>query len=271
VPDNNEYFEANRRHWDEVTPIHIASKFYDVDSFRAGKSTLLPIELEEVGDVAGKTMLHLQCHFGMDTLSWARKGARITGVDFSPAAIAAARGLAADLGIAARFIESNVYSVPEVLDEQFDIVFVSYGALVWLPDIVGWARVCARYVKPGGFLYLLDGHPAQSTFWDSESAYALRISHDYFQEGATREEYDGTYAERRALIENRVTYEFTHPLGATVTAVTESGLSIEFLHEFPCAAWEAVPGLEHKDDGYWWVPPDAPQVPLMFSLRARRP
>jgi SAM-dependent methyltransferase len=270
-PGNEEYFAANRRHWDEVTPIHIASKFYDVDSFRSGKSSLLPIELAEVGDVSGKTMLHLQCHFGMDTLSWARKGASVTGVDFSPVAVGAARRLANEIGIDARFIESNIYSVPEVLDEQFDIVFTSYGALTWLPDIEEWTRVAARYVARGGFLYVLDGHPFVESFWGSPSARDVRITHNYLGSDAHPQDGDDRdYADPDARVVNRLTYEFPHPMGSIVTGLVDAGLTIEFLHEFPCAAWEALPGLVQGHEGYWWMPGDAPQIPLMFSLRAKR-
>src|SRR5688500_15473841 len=154
-----EHIDTNRAHWDEAVPAHVASEFYDVASFKAGRNTLLPVELAEVGDVAGRTILHLQCHFGMDTLSWARLGAVVTGVDFSAPAIEHARALAAELRIEARFIESNIYELPLKLDERFDIVFASYGVTVWLPDFAAWAKVAAHFVKPGGFLYLLDGHP----------------------------------------------------------------------------------------------------------------
>ena len=148
----NEYFEANRRHWDEVVPIHMRSALYDVDSFKAGTSKLKPVEREELRDVRGKTMLHLQCHFGLDTLSWGREGAVVTGVDFSEPAIDAARELAAETGIEARFILSEVYSLPDRLSEEFDIVFTSYGAICWLPDISRWAGVVARFLNPGGTL-----------------------------------------------------------------------------------------------------------------------
>lgn len=145
---------SNRELWDAWTKIHVASAFYDVASFRNGER---PIRLadygrEEVGSVEGKSLLHLQSHFGLDTLSWARLGATVTGVDFSGEAIAAARVLAGEVGIAARFIDSDVYRLPEVLDEQFDVVYTSGGVLGWLSDIAGWGRVAAQFVRPGGFL-----------------------------------------------------------------------------------------------------------------------
>jgi len=145
-----EYFEANRRHWDEVVPIHVASDLYDVTAFKVGKSRLKPVEREELTDVRGKTLLHLQCHFGLDTLSWAREGAIVTGVDFSLPAIEAARSLAAECRLEARFIPSDIYSLSDKLSEEFDIVFTSYGAICWLPDISRWAQVVERFVRQGG-------------------------------------------------------------------------------------------------------------------------
>ena len=131
---SEQYFEANRKHWDEVVPIHVASGLYDVASFKAGASRLKPVEREELTGVRGKGLLHIQCHFGLDTLSWAREGAVVTGIDFSEPALEAARSLAEECGVEARFIQSDVYSLPEKLAEQFDIVFTSYGAICWLPE-----------------------------------------------------------------------------------------------------------------------------------------
>jgi SAM-dependent methyltransferase len=155
----NEYIETNRRHWDELVPFHVQpNSTYDVESFKQRRSTLLGVERDEVGDVRGKTLLHLQCHFGMDTLSWSREGATVTGVDLAPRAIEVARSLAAELAIDARFIESDVYKLSDVMDRTFDIVFASYDVLCWLPDFPAWARIAAGYLRPGGFLYVLDDH-----------------------------------------------------------------------------------------------------------------
>jgi 2-polyprenyl-3-methyl-5-hydroxy-6-metoxy-1,4-benzoquinol methylase len=157
----DEALRKNRELWDAWTKIHVDSAFYDVPSFRDGARPirLADYEREEVGTVEGRTLLHLQCHFGLDTLSWARLGATVTGMDFSEEAIAAARALAAELGIAATFIASDLYRLPEVLDEQFDIVYTSRGVLGWLPDIAAWGRVAAQFVRPGGFLYVTEIHP----------------------------------------------------------------------------------------------------------------
>ena len=145
----DEQLQVNRANWNERTPVHAASEMYDVEGFKAGRITLHDVERREMGDVSGKTLLHLQCHFGMDTMSWARLGAVPTGVDLSDAAIDLARSLSGELNLDVRFIHSNIYDLPDVLDEQFDIVFTSYGALCWLPDLDEWASVVANHLKPG--------------------------------------------------------------------------------------------------------------------------
>jgi SAM-dependent methyltransferase len=191
------HIDLNRAHWDEVVPLHVASEFYDVASFKAGRNALLPVELREVGDVRGKTLLHLQCHFGLDTLSWVREGAIVTGVDFSPAAVAAARALAAETGLVARFIESDVYELPEVLHETFDVVFASYGVLCWLPDFPAWARMAASFVRPGGEFYLIDGHGIGWALDDTPGA-GLSLKYAYLPgaQQAYPEDEDGSYAAR---------------------------------------------------------------------------
>ena len=156
--------QVNRRNWNERTPVHAASDFYDVEGFKAGRITLRDLERREVGEVSGKTLLHLQCHFGLDTMSWARLGAKPTGVDFSDAAIDLARSLNDELGLGVRFIHSNIYDLPGVLDEQFDIVFTSYGVLCWLPDLDDWARVASNHLKPGGVFYIAEFHPLMGTY-----------------------------------------------------------------------------------------------------------
>ncbi len=267
----NEYIETNRRHWDETVAHHVDSDFYDVASFKAGRSTLLPLERAELGDVRGKTLLHLQCHFGLDTLSWAREGAIVTGVDFSAEAIRTARNLATELNLDARFLEANVYDLPSVLDAQFDIVFASYGVIAWLPDIAAWARVAASYVRPGGTFYLAEIHPLLNSIWDSPSANDVRMRHSYF--GGPEPELDdadGTYATSDSL-QNRRNYQFWHPLGNVVTSVIAAGLRLEYLHEFPYCCFAALPGMTRHDDGTYHLPEGAPQIPLLFSLRATKP
>ncbi len=268
-----EYLEANRRRWDELVPVHIASDFYDVASFKAGRSKLKPVELAELTGVRGKTFLHMQCHFGLDTLSWAREGAAVTGIDFSAPAIEAARALAAACGIDARFLQSDVYELPDNLDEQFDIVFTSYGALFWLPDIERWAQVAARYVRPGGTLYLVEFHPIAGIFDVTPELAELRVRWPYFTPPEPlRFEEDGTYADRDAKLEHRATYSWPHPTSEVVTALIDAGLRIEFLHEFPFTVepWWSPHMEEVADQTYRLIEHDG-SLPLMYSIKATKP
>jgi len=264
------YLETNRRHWDELVAIHLRSAYYDLEAFKAGQSSLHALEIEELGNVAGKTMLHLQCHFGIDTLSWARRGADVTGADFSTEAIAAARRLAAETGAAARFIESAVYTLPDKLDEQFDIVFTSYGVLSWLPDIRRWAAVVAHFLRPGGTFYVAELHPIGGIF--DTSADELRVNGPYFSTGEPlRFDDDGSYAGLEAKVTNRTTFSWPHPVSEVVTALIDAGLRIEFIHEFPYSIERWFPFMERGDDGYWHMPENFPSIPLLYSIRAHKP
>ena len=259
--------QVNRTNWNERTPVHAASDFYDVEGFKAGRMTLKELERREVGDVTGKTLLHLQCHFGLDTMSWARLGAKPTGVDFSETAIALARSLNDELGLETRFIHSNVYDLPDVLDEQFDIVFTSYGALCWLPDLDNWARVISNHLKPGGVFYVAEIHPFVSMMEQSESG-ELRPVHGYFEQEFFFEGNDRSYA-GTDLIESP-NYEWQHSLGEIITALIESGLRLEFLHEFPFNCYQALPAMEKGDDGWWRLPENNDSFPQLFSIRATK-
>jgi SAM-dependent methyltransferase len=224
-----------------------------------------------LGDVAGKRLLHLQCHFGMDTLSLARLGARVTGVDFSDAAISLARSLTAELGIDARFIEANIYDLPGMLDERFDVVFTSHGTITWLPDIEGWARVAAQHVNPGGRFVFLDVHPL-SWVLKQDVVDTLEFEYGYFNSGRTFGfDEDGTYADPSAKLSNRETREWHHRLDEIVNALIDTGLVIEQINEYPELAWRMLPFMERGNDGWWRLPPEYPQLPMMLSIAARRP
>jgi len=271
--------ELNRRHWDEVTDIHARNNVYGIDDFKAGGCRLHRVEREELGDVSGKTLLHLQCHFGLDTLSWARRGATVTGVDFSPKAIALARSLAQEAGLDARFIESDIYTLPERLSEHFDIVFMSYGVLSWLPDLKAWSHIIARYLQPGGIFYLIDDHPFIRVFpIDSDitdGSTELQPRFPYFHDPAgTRWESNLDYADPAASTPPE--YNWQHSMGDIVNALVGAGLQIEFLHEFPYCAWKVVAFAElverfSDSHGYYQLPARFPPLPLMFSIRAAKP
>jgi SAM-dependent methyltransferase len=265
--NDQDRMEANRQLWDDRVDVHRRSDYYDVDGFRAGRSTLRSIELEELGDVAGRSLLHLQCHFGLDTLSLARMGARVTGVDFSEPAVTLARGLAEELGIEARFIQSNVYLLTRVLHEQFDVVFTSHGVLTWLPDIPEWARVVARFLRPGGTFVLVDGHPLPACFVEVDGRLELRYS--LFQQGPSELLTRTTYAGDEILPAERPNYQWSWTVSGMLSALIDSGLRVDRVRELPIDTWRRFPSMTRDGDG-WWRLPDDP-LPLLVACRAVKP
>ncbi len=264
----DEFGAANRARWDEAVAIHAASEFYRVDEFLAGESTLLDLDRESVGPVAGKTLLHLQCHFGLDTLSWAREGASVTGLDFSSVAIEKARELAARAGIEARFVEADLYDAPHRIDGTFDIVYVNVGALNWLPDIPAWAQVVAGFLRTGGFLYLHEAHPVLNML-DDERSDLLAVRYPYFEQEAPLRFDDGVdYASHGASFEHTTTYEWSHSLGEIVTSLINAGLALEYLREHDWTVYQPLPGMVETSAGIWRLPNAS--VPLAFSLRASK-
>ena len=260
-----EYFAANQRLWNAYTPVNERSKVYDLDAFRKGKSSLNKVELAELGDVKGKTLLHLQCHFGQDTLSWARLGARVTGVDFSETAIALGRSLSRELSIEARFIESNIYNLPQVLADKFDIVFTSYGALCWLPDLERWANIIRHFLEKTGTFYMVEFHPILTMF-DDQGAFKYRYfaANEPVRERVTK----GCYSNADAVFDAD-SYEWNHSLADTINALLQAGLQIEYVHEFPFCAYGDRPFLVQRADGFWYHRNESVNVPLMFSIKAR--
>jgi SAM-dependent methyltransferase len=258
--------DPNRAFWDERVPIHTASDFYDVEGFKAGREPLEAFELEDLGDVSGRALVHLQCHFGLDTLSWARHGACVTGLDFSAPAIEAARRLAADIGVEADFVCANVYDAPEALgDRRFDVVYVNVGAINWLPDIRRWAEVVGTLLTPGGVLYMKEVHPFSWVFGDDD----LTVENDYF---AHRSDYDdpGTYTDPDAATIHNRTEEWQHPLGEVLGALIGAGLTLELLVEHDHQAYRQWPFMLRGGSVYR-MPEGTPRLPLMYTLRARKP
>ena len=256
---------VNRNNWNERTPVHAASAFYDVASFKKGRITLNHIERREVGDVSGKTLLHLQCHFGMDTISWSRLGAKATGVDFSDAAIDLARVLNNEVGANARFIRSNVYDLPEVLNEEFDVVFTSIGVLSWLPDLDKWASVIHCFLRTGGAFHILDKHPLMGMLRESETG-DIRPASNYFSHERFFEGNSPTYTDGQPIASP--TYEWQHSLGDIVTALAKAGLTIQYLHEFPVSAYHVFPCMTKHHDGWWRFPKHNHSFPQLFSIKA---
>jgi len=269
--------EANRALWNCWTRINLASSFYDVEGFAAGRGRDLdPIALAGPGDVRGRSLLHLQCHFGMDTIRWARHGARVTGVDFSPAAIAAARALAARMDVDATFVESDLHDLPARLDGRFDVVFTSHGVLGWLPDLERWAQVIAHFLAPGGVFFIVEVHPLLLIFNDRLAEPDLRLLYPYFHgPEPLREEHAGCYSAPDAPITS-VEHAWLHTLSDVLGALLRAGLRIEAFDEYPFLGWAFFPWMQQGADGWWRLPepPALPlgsrSLPLMFSLRARK-
>jgi SAM-dependent methyltransferase len=267
----DKYLQANLDLWNEMTEITSKSDSYDLPGFLAGRSTLKAVELEELGNISGKSLLHLQCHFGMDTISFARLGAIVTGVDFSDKAIALAQSLSARLDIPARFICCNVYDLPDKLNEQFDIVHSSYGVLCWLPDLNSWAKLIANFLKPGGFFHLAESHPFLQVFPNEQTNSDLSVQFSYFPSpDPTRWEPEGCYADKDTQV-THPSYEWTHSLGEIINALIGAGLRIDFLHEFPFLCWDNFPFMHKGADGLWRLPGDHDTIPLTFSLKATKP
>jgi SAM-dependent methyltransferase len=268
MTDEVDYLPINRAMWDERVPVHVDSDFYDVAGFRAGGQTLREFEPAETGDVTGLALVHLQCHFGLDTLSWARRGAQVTGLDFSVPAVEAARSLAAECGLDARFVASDVYDAVAALGETYDVVYTGLGALNWLPDIGRWAGVVAALLKPGGFLYLPEFHPFGNVLDDAEGR---TVAYDYFDRGARVWNEPGTYADRDADLATTTSVEYEHGVGDVVTALVAAGLRLDFLHEHDFTLYPRFTGMRRLPGGVFRFPEGRPRVPLMYSLRATRP
>jgi SAM-dependent methyltransferase len=243
---------ANRDCWSRRCDKH-AKEWYRLDDFEAGGVTLDDLQLSEVGDVAGKSLLHLQCNVGLDTLSWARKGAIVTGMDISGPVIEAARRRASQFGIPARFVCCDVYDLKTALAGQFDVVYTSQGVLCWLNDLNRWAETIAFFLKPSGFLYIMEEHPFSAVLDDNEPCLSRKYPYFHSDE-PDHDEYD--------------TYQWSWSLSDVVNALIRAGLRIEFLHERPFTFYQRF-GYMKTNDGRWWHIPGC-SWPLMFTLRAAK-
>jgi SAM-dependent methyltransferase len=265
--------QLNRANWDERVAVHLGpGSDYELAALRAGCHPLHAVENDELGAVAGKRLLHLQCHFGVDTLALAQRGAIVTGVDFSAPAIDAARGLAAELGLPATFVQADVYDTRQAVDGEFDVVFTTWGTICWLPDIAGWARVVASMLAPGGLFYFADVHPMALVFDDtvpgSQGMPGWAVP--YFHKGAMEFNDTRDYADPNAVLVNARTHEFMHPVASVVQALLDAGLRLEMLREHPVLAWKAFAGMVPTEGGMFRLP-GKEWLPLAFSLRAAKP
>jgi len=284
-----EWARLNRAHWNSVVPIHVASEFYNLSPLRAGRGRLYPIEEAELSRITpqgwrGLRVLHLQCHFGADSLVLAQRGATVVGLDFSMPAITQARALATELGLddLSRFVGANLYDARHALPEPegFDVVYTTWGTIGWLPDVVEWARIIAWFLKPGGRLYFADGHPAALVFDDADPASPAAlldggstpfpaVRYPYFERDGVVIAPEADYADPDAVLSGAPTVEFSHPLGEIITAVIDAGLTIDFLHEHDTVPWQMFSALQPRGEGLWGWPGTA-WLPLSMSLGATR-
>ncbi|MET0428840.1 MAG: class I SAM-dependent methyltransferase [Microvirga sp.] len=261
--------KINLASWNSRAALHLRDRtgFYHVDGFLAGEDKLNPIEAAEIGDVRGKRLLHLQCHFGLDTLSLARRGAIVTGLDFSPVAIAGARALATQTGISATFVEADVYDAREAVGGDFDLVFSTWGTICWLPDVKRWARVVADMLAPGGSFYFLDSHPSAQVLDEHEGS--LRPTYGWRTPAGKPDRFEETHSYTcDAHAEKTVVYNWIHPLSDIVGGLLEAGLRLEFLHEHEALPYRLFPSMVPAAGHMFRLPDGAVPVPLAFSLRA---
>lgn len=268
----DEYRLANRANWDSRVDLHYGSEEYGINRFISDPGHLSGVvthDRDKLGDVTGKRLLHLQCHIGTDTISWARLGAEVTGVDLSPKSIEAARRLSEESRTPASFVVSELYDSHDVIDETFDIVYTGVGAICWLPDIQEWARLVASFLEPGGVFYMREGHPMMWAL-DWEDTKELRVILPYFEtEEPDSDEEHETYA-GEGEISSPLNYGWNHGIGETINALIQAGLRIDRVEEYDECEWQGLPQMVLEDDGLWRLPDHRERLPLMWSVLATK-
>lgn len=271
--NSRDWTAANRSAWDERAVIHLrdAGGFYGVDRFRSGEDVLLGIVTAEIGDIHGKRLVHLQCHIGIDALCLARHGAVVSGLDYSASAIAAAQSLAAETGIVASFVCGDVYDAPRLFASKFDVVYVSWGSLNWLPDIWRWGEAIAALLAPDGYLYLVEQHPSFATLKEIDGGlhpyYAWRTPLDR----PVVTEIAATYSGDQTQLAHTRQHEWEHPLSDIIGALLAAGLRLEFLHEHDVLPWRRFSMMVPAVTGLFRMPDWQTPMPLSFSLKASKP
>jgi SAM-dependent methyltransferase len=270
------YLTANRANWDARATIHRDSAFYDIARYIDDPhaiSDTVAWDREQLGELAGLDILHLQCHIGTDSISLARLGANVTGLDFSSESIRIARELSAQARAPVTFVCADVHTADRVLVPQFDVVYATAGVLCWIPDFRTWASAAASCMRPGGRLYIRDGHPVKDTFDYSRSDDLLVCTNDYFAGEPDIDDAGYTYTRDGVQVASPVNYQWIHPLSTVVTALAELGLRIDRLDETDWTGWQAFPWLIRADHGHerWTFPPGHPRLPLAYSITATKP
>lgn len=262
--DFQKAFQTNKETWNKKVAVHAASEFYFLEDFKNGKSSLNKYELDALGDVSGKDLLHLQCHFGQDTLSWARLGAHCTGVDISEQGVALARRLNKELQQDAQFVCCNVLDTSQHISEKFDIVFTSYGTIGWLPDLQPWAQMISERLKSGGIFYIVEFHPIAWMFDYTVSP--PKMKYGYHQNEAIYEEYEGTYAEDGETKIVSKEYGWNHSLSEVIQSLIAAGLHIEMFNEYDASPYDIFPDLYKNAEGLYELKHKL--YPLLFELKA---
>lgn len=268
----DKYRTSNQKNWDSRVPIHVASESYGLDKYVLDPdhiSGVVEFDRERMGDISGMKLVHLQCHIGTDTISLARLGAEVTGTDFSEESLAAASKLSVDSGTPARFVLSELYETADVLDEDFDFVYTGVGAICWLPDIAGWAKVVSSLLRKGGKFYMREGHPVVWALDDAEPDGKLAFKYPYFEGDPTRIETEETYA-GPGQISSPVTYDWNHGVGEVLTALIDAGLRIDRVDEYDFVEWKAIEGMIQNEQGHWMLPAGEPRIPMMWSINATK-
>lgn len=262
---SKEYIQLNQLAWDEKTKLHVVSDFYRHDEFLKGATSLQSIELELLGNLQGKHILHLQCHFGQDTLSMARMGATVTGVDFSNEAIQVARQTASQLQLEANFVCCDLYESPQHLTGQFDIVYTSYGTVGWLPDLEKWAAVVAHFLKPGGEFYIIDFHPVLWMF-DNEFSY---MQYSYFNKMDIVETLDGTYADKNAPIQTK-TITWNHSLSDIIQNLLKQGLKLDVFKEYDYSPYDCFANTIKINENHFQIKGLEEKIPMVYAIKASK-
>jgi SAM-dependent methyltransferase len=264
---------ANQANWDARTPVHLASRFYGLDQDLDPDRWFAPFEWGDLGELTGRDLLHLQCHLGTETLAFARRGARATGLDFSPASVAAANDIADKAGLDVRYVQANVYDAVDALQgRKFDVVYTGKGALCYLPDLDRWADVVARLLRPGGRLYVVEFHPLLNALGPKPApgeGPELLLRHDYLGgAGPVHRDARHTYTDGPAVQGATDSYEWMHGMGEVLNTLTRAGLTLRSLRETEELPWQRWPQMRRTDSGWWRLP--EPRIPLLYGLLATR-
>lgn len=269
----DKYLTANKKRWNQAAEYNFST--WDVQGFvdDSGRlSRIVEADRRYLGDVTGKNLVHLQCHFGMDTLSWARLGAECIGIDNSDRAIQLARDLNQRASLNARFVEADVHEASEAVSaRQFDIVYTSGGVLNWLPKVAPWARVVAKLLKPGGLFYMREAHPVLWSLEDERLDQQLEVTRSYFETLEPKRWDDGGASwEEPTHVESKTEYIWSHGLGEIITSLIDSGLTIQLVEEHQTLLWQALPFMKQDSEGWWVLPEGKDRIPLMYSIVANK-